>query len=101
MKVSVELANHEIRKIDDTVLVHNLDNDSVIQLNGTGGIMFLLLAQMLKGNALDLKAMVAEITSRYPEMAERQAEVELDISEFLNGLGHVGLLKNIRDCSKE
>ena len=93
MNIHIELANHEIRRIDDTALVHNLDNNTVVQLNGTGGMMFLQMSQLLRQGELSMDALVAAIIGQYPEMRGHEKGVEEDVMGFLKELYKMGLVK--------
>ena len=93
MNFHIELAKHEIKRIDDTVLVHNLDNNTVVQLNGTGSVVFLQLSQMNK-RLFSMNTMVAAVILAFHEMAGREQEVEEDIKCFMHRLYQIGLMKS-------
>lgn len=93
MNIHIELAKHEIKRIDDTVLVHNLNNNTVVQLNGTGGVMFLLMSQLLELGELSVDALVAAIIGQYPEMRGHEKGVEEDVMGFLKELHKMELIK--------
>lgn len=93
MNIHIELAKHETKRIDDTVLVHNLDNNTVVQLNGTGGIMFLQMSKLLGQGELSVDALVAAIIGKYPEMRGHEKGVEEDFMFFLKELHKMGLIK--------
>ena len=101
MNIHIELAKHEIKRIDDTVLVHNLDNNTVVQLNGTGGIMFLEMSQLLEEGELSVGALVAAIIGQYPEMCGHEKGVEEDVMGFLEELHKMGLIKCEPDNSHQ
>ena len=94
MNIHIELAKHEIKRIDDTVLVHNLDNNTVVQLNGTGSVMFLQLTKLQNNRGLSMNAVVTAIIDQYPEMRGKDYAVEEDIKNFIKDLSKTGLLKN-------
>ena len=93
MNIHIEIAKHELKHIDDTVLVHNLDNNTVVQLNGTGGIMFLQMSKLLGQGELSVDVLVAAIIGQYSEMRGHEKGVEEDVLGFLKELHKMGLIK--------
>ena len=97
MNTGIELSNHEVKCIEGSVLVHNLDNNTVVQLNGTGGIMFLQLSHMLRNGGLSVDTIVKSIVSQYPDMQGREDEVIADFNCLLKEFLKMGLLKGVAD----
>lgn len=88
----LSLAKHEVRRVENTVLVRNLENESVVQLNGTAGEMFSLLSQSQVDGQCSKEAIVAKIVSLYPEMQGREDVVSKDFDEFIDSLKGMGLV---------
>lgn len=74
--------------------MHNLDNNTVVQLNGTGGMMFLQLTKLQNNGSLSMNTVVAAIIDQYPEMRGKENAVEEDMKYFMKDLCKMGLLKS-------
>ena len=101
MNDCIGLANHEIKCIDDTVLVHNQDNNTVVQFNGVGGVMFMQLSHMLQKGNFSVSGLVRTIVDKYPEMRGNEEVVKEDFDNFLKELSKMGLVKFVAENSGE
>lgn len=93
MKFKIEIVNYNKKCIDETIFIHNLDNGSVIQLDGTAKFLFTRLTQLLSDGSLNILDFVNDVINQYPEMKGNENLIERDIIEFLNELKNYGLIK--------
>lgn len=97
MNDTIELSKHEVKCIDETVLVHDLDNNTVVQLNGTAGKMFLEMCRELAEKTFSVSTVVASMISTYPDMRGRETVIANDFISLCKDLKQMGLL---RECLK-